>query len=41
MLAFEKCKELVNLDWYFSGRMEMTSTKKKGIKERKECRNIL
>ena len=36
MCAFEKIKELVIWDWYFSGRMEAISTKKKG-NERKEC----
>ena len=39
MRAFEKIKELVIWDWYFSGRMETSSRKKKG-NERKECRNI-
>ena len=34
-----KNRELVICDWYFSGRMETTSTKKKG-NEREECQNI-
>ena len=36
MHAFEKIRELVIWGWYFSGRMETISTKKKG-NERKEC----
>ena len=36
MRAFEKMRELVIWDWYFSGRMETISTKKKG-NERKRC----
>ena len=39
MRAFEKIRELVIWDWYFSGRMETISTKKKG-NERKGCQNI-
>ena len=40
MHAFGKIRELVILDWYFSGRMETISTKKKG-NERKGCQNIV
>ena len=40
MRAFEKIRELFIWDWYFSGRMETISAKKKGI-ERKECRNMV
>ena len=39
MSAFDKIRGLVIRDWYFSGRMETISTKKKG-KERKGCQNI-
>ena len=39
MHAFEKNRVLVIWDRYFSGRMQMISTKKKG-NERKECQNI-
>ena len=35
MRVFEKIRGLVIWDWYFSGRMETISTKKKG-KERKQ-----
>ena len=36
MRAFEKNRGLEIWDWYFSGRMETISMKKKG-NERKEC----
>ena len=36
MRAFEKIRGLVIWDWYFSGKMETISTKKKG-NERKGC----
>ena len=39
MHAFWKIRGLVIWDWYFSGRMETISMKKKG-NERKECQNI-
>ena len=39
MRAFEKMRELVIWDWYFSGRMETISTKKKG-NESEGCQNI-
>ena len=40
MSAFDKIRGLVIRDWYFSGRMETISTKKKG-NERKELLKIL
>ena len=40
MHAFEKIRELVILDWYFSGRIEITSTWKK-CNKRKECRYVI
>ena len=40
MRAFEKIRELVILDWYFSGRIEITSTWKK-CNKRKECRYVI
>ena len=40
MRAFEKNRELDILDWYFSGRMEMISMKKKG-NERKGVKILL
>ena len=40
MRAFEKIRGLVIWDRYSSGRMETTSTKKKG-NERKGCQNIV
>ena len=40
MHAFEKIWGLVIWDWYFSGRMEKSSMKKKG-NERKGCQNIV
>ena len=38
-MHIEKIRGLVIWDWYFSGRMQVISTKKKG-NERKGCRNI-
>ena len=40
MHAFGKIRGLVIYDWYFSWRMEIISTEKKGNK-RKGCRNIV
>ena len=37
MRAFEKIRELVIWDWYFSGRMETISTKKIGIESISDC----
>ena len=37
MRAFEKMRELVIWDWYFSGRMETISTKKKGNERKKDA----
>ena len=39
MHAFEKIRELVIWDWYFSGRIETISGKEKDH-ERKGCQNI-
>ena len=41
MRVFEKIRGLVIWDWYFSGRMEMTSTKRKVTKERDLGNSVL